>query len=348
MKTVFFFNNIFPSEKYPDEGTYAETISNVIKDTGYNVEYHVLRKTGHKWLDYSKYYMHLLIMVLPCKGEILYINHYSMLLPLIFRLLFINERVIFHWHGEELLRQGLLFRVIRFLIRKTFSKRDIHISPSFYYSKVIKSVLCVPESQIVVSPSGGVDLFSFNERILTDSCNIHLGFPAALNKHKGIDYLRMIVDNKMHLEKKIGKKVYIHVINYGEDSSSFINIINSTCRNDIIVSDKVSHSQMSDFYSKIHLTLFFSKRESLGLTVLESMACGVPVIARDNTSMPELIIPNVTGELVSNMPEYKEIEEKIIYVLSHISNYRTRDYVKQKYSRNIVVEQYREILNTFQ
>ena len=55
---------------------------------------------------------------------------------------------------------------------------------------------------------------------------------------------------------------------------------------------------MYKFYRNIDICLMFSKRESLGLVVLEAMACNVPVIARNTTSMTELILPGINGELI--------------------------------------------------
>jgi glycosyltransferase involved in cell wall biosynthesis len=37
--------------------------------------------------------------------------------------------------------------------------------------------------------------------------------------------------------------------------------------------------------------------EGFGVPIIEAQACGVPVVVNNWTSMPELIIPGVTGEL---------------------------------------------------
>ena len=43
--------------------------------------------------------------------------------------------------------------------------------------------------------------------------------------------------------------------------------------------------------------------EPFGLSVVESMACGTPVIAYRKGSMPEVVDEGVTGRLVSNTDE---------------------------------------------
>lgn len=48
-------------------------------------------------------------------------------------------------------------------------------------------------------------------------------------------------------------------------------------------------------------------REPFGLSVVESQACGMPVIAWDNGSMRELIIPGETGFIVKSKQEMEEL-----------------------------------------
>src|SRR3546814_3166952 len=50
----------------------------------------------------------------------------------------------------------------------------------------------------------------------------------------------------------------------------------------------------------LHLINF---EEPFGLSVVEAMACGTPVIAFNRGSMPELIIDGVTGFLVDTLEE---------------------------------------------
>lgn len=40
-----------------------------------------------------------------------------------------------------------------------------------------------------------------------------------------------------------------------------------------------------------------SHTEGFGLTVIESMSCGIPVIVNNTTSMPELVVDGITGEI---------------------------------------------------
>lgn len=343
--TVFLFNNCFPSVKHPTLGTYVKTISSAIVDAGYNVNNVVLIQRNNKLYDYFEFYCRLLMMRIP-RDVILYINHYTYLFPLIFRLFFMRRNLIIHWHGEELLKNGLVYKMLRYFMKKTFSESTMHISPSNYYKNVIISVLGVDSNKIVVSPSGGVNMLFFRERKTPNMDEIHIGFPAALNEHKGKAYLKLVIDNIQALENQFKKRVYVHVIKYGEDYQSFLEGIPKERSDRIIIKEKYMKEDIHQFYSNIHLSLFFSKRESLGLTVLESMACGVPVVARTNSSMPELVISGVSGELISNNPSFTEIEGAIEKIVNNITSYNPKQKAAE-YSYEYVVTQYKSIIGTF-
>ena len=84
--------------------------------------------------------------------------------------------------------------------------------------------------------------------------------------------------------------------------------------------------------------------EPFGLSVVESMACGTPVLAFSKGSMPEIIQDGVNGFLVSNVDE---MAEKIDAV-RNMSREMCRRTVERKFSQqrmvNEYIEVYREIL----
>lgn len=57
--------------------------------------------------------------------------------------------------------------------------------------------------------------------------------------------------------------------------------------NDIIMTGYVDDEDIASLYSGAELFIFPSLYEGFGLPILEAMACGVPVISADNSSLPE-------------------------------------------------------------
>ncbi len=58
-------------------------------------------------------------------------------------------------------------------------------------------------------------------------------------------------------------------------------------RDHVYITNYVKHEDMPDIYNQARLFLYPSLRESFGLPILESMACGTPVITSGNHAMPE-------------------------------------------------------------
>ena len=59
----------------------------------------------------------------------------------------------------------------------------------------------------------------------------------------------------------------------------------------------VPHIEMPSIYNDADVLFFPTKREGLSLAALEAMACGLPVVTTNCSSMPELIINNMGGYL---------------------------------------------------
>ena len=76
--------------------------------------------------------------------------------------------------------------------------------------------------------------------------------------------------------------------------------------------------------------------EPFGLSVVESMACGTPVIAFDRGSMPELIENGINGFLVNNVDEAVESVARIKEIdratcRGHVERYFTVDHMVDEY-----------------
>ena len=55
---------------------------------------------------------------------------------------------------------------------------------------------------------------------------------------------------------------------------------------------------MRAFYSSIDVMCLYSQREGLPLSIIEAMACGIPIVASDVGGIHEVVTPE-QGELVS-------------------------------------------------
>ncbi|MBN1597783.1 MAG: glycosyltransferase family 4 protein [Bacteroidales bacterium] len=86
-------------------------------------------------------------------------------------------------------------------------------------------------------------------------------------------------------------------------------------------------------YALIHLIKF---EEPFGLSVVEAMACGTPVIAFNRGAMPELILDGKTGFLVKNIKEALSAVRNI----KMINRKSCSEWASSKFSRQKMIEGY--------
>ena len=88
--------------------------------------------------------------------------------------------------------------------------------------------------------------------------------------------------------------------------------------------------------------------ESLGLVVLEAMACNIPVISRKLAAFPEFVIPDQTGELLEPDDFPDGFFQKIIRIAGNRQNYLPREFIRKQYSKESVVAFYRRMIREFE
>jgi glycosyltransferase involved in cell wall biosynthesis len=76
--------------------------------------------------------------------------------------------------------------------------------------------------------------------------------------------------------------------------------------------------------------------EPFGLSVVEAMACGTPVIAFDRGSMPELVVDGATGSLVSDVASAAAAIKRV----GQLDRQTVRDAAVQRFSTDRMVDAY--------
>lgn len=127
------------------------------------------------------------------------------------------------------------------------------------------------------------------------------------------DYLAFIgrispekrVDRAIHLARLCGIKLKIAAKVDRADRDYFEQVVKPLLRGpDIEFIGEITEQQKSDFLGNARALLFpIDWPEPFGLVMIESLACGTPVIAWNCGSVPEIITSNLTGYVCTTLDE---------------------------------------------
>ena len=93
---------------------------------------------------------------------------------------------------------------------------------------------------------------------------------------------------------------------------------------------------LGNAYALLHPISF---NEPFGLSIVEAMACGTPVLAFNKGSMPEIIQDGINGFIVSGIEEMADIMKDVV----NISREGCRSTVERKFTQEKMVKQYIEV-----
>jgi glycosyltransferase involved in cell wall biosynthesis len=189
-----------------------------------------------------------------------------------------------------------------------------------------------PELDYIATIHHGIDLQRFD---FVARSSDYLLFFGRIHHDKG-------AAEALEIARACGKKLVIAgIIQDREYYQRFIEpfIDNDTvCYAGSVGPDKRSEL-LGNAYALLHPIRF---DEPFGLSVIESMACGTPVIACNRGSMPELIVDGATGFLVASMHEAIEAVGRI----RDLDREACRRHVERNFTAARMVEKYTQVYET--
>jgi len=173
---------------------------------------------------------------------------------------------------------------VYFKIVTKFLKRANHfIVISKSTKKDLMKYLKVPEEKISLIYLG-VDHKIFYPIKKKKNKKFVIGYLGGLGKRKNIEYM-------LHVAKKIGNKndIIFKIAGKGPDLNRLIKIKNRLKLKNTEFVGFIPENKLNEFYNSLDLFIFPSYYEGFGLPILEAMACGIPVIASNKGSLPEIM-----------------------------------------------------------
>jgi len=211
-------------------------------------------------------------------------------------------------------------------------KADIITSVSHFTANLVKRELKITKNIRVIY--NGIDHNLFTPKKQKSDNKIKALFCGNLTKRKGAMWIMPIVDK---LDGNI-------MINYTAGLQTTDNLIHHPRLHCL---GSVPYEKMPSVYQDMDILLFPTVREGFGLAAAEAMSCGLPVVATDCSSLPELI-DNGKGGFLCPLGDVDAFAEKINFlaenpVLRREMGEYNRAKVEKMFTLDRMVREYQQL-----
>lgn len=211
-------------------------------------------------------------------------------------------------------------QIFRYLIRVTMNNCNKAIAVS--EDLALKMQLFEVDENNIVVLNNAINLKIFkpisNEEIRVkynikdqDILLLYVGY---LDTFKGVFEL---MDAFFEIHKK-NSKIKLLIVGEGPKRSELEEKSSKLKLNEFVIfTDKISHDEMHKYYQASDIFILPSYSEGLPLSILEAMACGIPVVASNVGGIPEIIKDYENGLLV-NLKDKNDLYKKLRILINDI------------------------------
>ena len=209
----------------------------------------------------------------------------------------------------------------RGILRRNFYAADKILSPSIALSKEISRHTDKP---VEIIPFG-IELDKFKRTDDKAKDRFVIGIIKSLEPYYGID--NIIRSFKLISQKYQSMNLRLMIVGDGSQREKLNRITNElNLTGKVIFTGRISQDQVPAMHNQIDIFVNPSYRESLGVSVLESSACEVPVIVSNVGGLPEVVKDGETGIILNQISPW-HIAEAISIFIDNPD--RIREYGKQ-------------------
>ncbi|MGQ4668693.1 glycosyltransferase family 4 protein [Metabacillus halosaccharovorans] len=106
---------------------------------------------------------------------------------------------------------------------------------------------------------------------------------------------------------------------------------------------ELNDKEKDNFLNQASALLFpINWKEPFGLVMIESMACGTPVIAFNRGSVTEIVVHEKTGFIVDNIKGMVEAVQRI----NNINRIDCRRHVEERFDRHVMISEYEKLYSS--
>lgn len=318
-------SNMYPSAEFPGYGVFVKNFCDSLPAIGIDYNLSVMTKKRNrlsKPAGYVSFYVRTLASAVFSDHDAVYIHYASYSsLPVLLAGLVKRQKIYVNLHGSDVVPENRRQARMNRFTEKILRRADKVIVPSEYFRElVLEKYRFLEKDRVFVYPSGGVDRALFHERDAEsrkefrkrfgiDSDAVVFGMAGRISEGKGWDdFIRAA-----NIVRENGVKAEFLLVGSGRKEKEMLRLLQETGMLPAIRRmDLLSQEELPAFYSAIDYFVFPTKRagESLGLTALEAMACGTPVIASDYAA-PKYYIENGINGYKFEKGNYEELAERM-------------------------------------
>lgn len=239
-------------------------------------------------------------------------------------------------------------------LKRNLVNADAIASTSKSMAEHTKRLLGNQSVDIAITPFG-VDTNAFSPCInpAAKEDNVFLfGTIKKLTYKYGIDYIIKGFDIFLKRWKdngSQGKVPKLYICGKGDKKSEFENLVHILHLQDYItIEGYIAHDLVAAKFRSFDVSIFGSQNESFGVSAVESMSCGTPVIVTDVSGFKEVVVDNETGfivprcsaEAIADKMEYFYYNENMIKTMGE----KGRERVLKRYDWNKNILQLESVL----
>lgn len=226
---------------------------------------------------------------------------------------------------------------------------DVIVNSDEIGRSIVKNNPTIISSSSIHTIYNGVNTEEYNQEAI----------PPMLPKEPGIITLgtagrcvnqknQLILIDMMMMLKQRGHKVKLYIAGTGPLYSQLESAINDKgLTHDIILLGFVKETK--PFLASLDLFVFPSHYEGSANAIIEALAMGIPTIAFDVSSMPEMVIDGITGKLAeyNNIDSFTDATESLISdsTFRQKTSQNAKQLVSEKFNNRIIFEQIDRLLS---
>jgi len=251
-----------------------------------------------------------------------------------------SKSIVAHYHGGDPYMLLYLFRLLK---RITLPLADKIIATNRAEVRRLINYWRIPNEKIVYIPNG-VDTEFFKPLPDVEKMPNVVLYVGNLVKGKGLETLL----KAFAYCKTKNKNLKLWIIGDGYLRSTLELMAKMLgIHNDVVFFGRLTHDKLRIIYNQATVTVLPSEKESFGLVLVESMACGTPVIATATEGAMDIVSHGVDGYLVP-IGDVKKLAKAICTITSNHGlreqmGKNAREKVERKFSWNIIKRLLKEV-----